>query len=186
MKLRIGEYLDKEIKKKGVSKKELYDKLKDNFYPNKDYVKYKGFTSKFYRKLYAEDIMEISYILDIDLNKMRDDLFNNHKKDNSLKVESALSKSKYVEYSENQFSKWSCVENNFVYIVWFRHMSVDLLDIRVEMYNIKSDIMSDISYLTHLAILKTDKDWKNKTFDEKMHSIKNLNKHFHENIYMCK
>lgn len=184
MKLRIGDYLDKQIKEKGITKKELYERLKDDFHSNEEYVKYKGFTSRFYGKLYAEDLIEISYILGIDLNKMRDDLINKHKSKSLLKIKDALSKSKYVESSENQFSRWSFVENEFVYIVWFRPMGVELLDIRVEMYDIKNDTMFDISYLSYLAILKMDKDWENKNFEEKMHSIKNLNKRFHEKMYI--
>ena len=184
MKLRIGDYLEKQIKNKGFTKKELYDRLKDDFHRSEDYVKYKGFTSRFYGKLYAEDLIEISYILGIDLNEMRDTLLNNHKKNALVKIDEALFKSKYKENTENKFSRWSYVENNFVYIVWFRPMDIELLDIRVEMYDIKNNEIFDISCLTHLAIVRMDKEWKNKSFEDKMHSIVNLNKFFYEKMYI--
>lgn len=183
MKLRIGDYLDCKIKSKGINKKELYEKLKECFHLNENYVQYKGFTSRFYGKLYAEDLLEISYLLGIDLNKMRDELMDRHKSDASIKVQEALLKSKYKVDPEKYFSRWSCVDSDFVYIVWFKiNINNDLIDVRVEMYDLNKEEIIDISYLTYLAIKEMDKEWKNKTFDDKMNTIKNLNKSFHDNL----
>lgn len=183
MKLRIGDYLDCKIKSKDINKKELYEKLKENFHSNENYVQYKGFTSRFYGKLYAEDLLEISYLLGIDLNEMRDELMNKHKSEVSMKVREALTKSKYGVDLENHFSRWSCVDSGFVYIVWFRIKKDNLIDIRVEMYDLEKKEMFDISYLTYLAIKKMDKEWECKNFNEKMNSIKDLNKRLYDNLH---
>lgn len=180
MNLRIGDYLDRKIKEKEISKKELYDELKKNFHDGEEYVKYKGFTSKFYRKLYAEDLIEISYILGIDLNEMRDTIIHKNKFNSITKVDDALKSSKYINLLDDKYAKWSFVEEGKVYIIWFKAIEVDLLDVKIEMYDIKKNEIFDISYLTYLAISKMDNNWENKDFEEKMHSIKNLNKMFYD------
>ena len=181
MKLRVGDYLDCKIKSKGINKKELYERLKKCFHSNENYVQYKGFTSRFYGKLYAEDLFEISYLLGIDLNKMRDELMDKHKSDASIKVQEALLKSRYQADPENYFSRWSCVDSDFVYIVWFK-INNDSVDIRVEMYDLNEKEIIDISYLTYLAIKEMDKEWKDKAFNDKMNTIKDLNKNFYDKL----
>lgn len=179
MKLRIGEYLDNEIKTRNISKKELYDKLKESFHINEEnYVQYKGFTARFYGKLYAEDLLEISYLLGIDLNQMRDILFDKHKVSDSLKIQEALIYSKYAKNSE-YYSRWSCVEKDLVYIVWFKESEKEV-DVKTEVYNLSQKTMYDISYLNYEAITALDEDWHNKDFENKMRSIKKINRSFYD------
>ena len=180
---KIGAYIDKKLEEKGMTKKELHNKLKLEFYSDKDYIKYKGFAARFYSKLYATDLMEISSVLDIDLNEMRDFLLGKSREDDYIDMDSVLTKSRYVS-KHFPFDKWTCIEGDILYIVWYRQTVVGSLIVQVEMYNRKDDEMYDISHLDYLSVMRMTKDWEFKTFEEKMQSVKDLNKKFHDEIYV--
>lgn len=183
MNFKIGNYIECKMKKNNITKIGLYNQLKDVFYNNeKEYIGYKGFASKFYTRFYAEDLFKISYLLGIDLNRMRDEVINLKKRESSKILDIALSKSKYVENYSGNYSKWFDIEEDFVYIVWFKIISLNDLEYTVEMYDLKEDKIKDITFLTCKAVSKMDKDWEDKNLDEKLNAIKLCNKKVYDKL----
>lgn len=177
---KIGDYLSKKIDVKKITKKDIYNQIKKTFYPNEEYIKYKAFLARFYySKLYAEDLLEMSYLLGIDLNDMRDTLMSPIKSGDFNKVEKALELSENEKKIDRCISKWISVEDNFVYIIWFKTNGVDFLDVKVEMYNCLTNEIKDISYLTPLALSKFCADWEEKSFTDKLATIIEANKKFY-------
>ena len=178
---KIGDYLGKKIDSEKVTRKDIYEQIQKTFYPDKEFIKYKAFNARFYySRLYAEDLLEISYLLGIDLNDMRDTLMSSIKNGDYNKVEKALKLSENEKKLRESISKWICVEDEFVYIVWFKTDGVDFFDTKVEVYNSVSEEIKDISYLTPLAVSNIYSDWESKTFIERLRAIIDANKSFYK------
>ena len=185
MDFKRGDYIEYKMKESNIKKIKLYNELKSIFHNNDDeYVSYKGFASRFYTKFYAEDLFEISYLLGIDLNKMRDELINARKSSDTKLLEKAMRKSKCISSHSGNYSKWFSVEKDIVYIVWFKPNDTKTLDYLIEMYDLKKDEMTDIIFLTYKAIVEMNKDWEDKSFDEKLSTIKACNKQVYDQLYL--
>lgn len=184
MNFKIGNYIENEIKKNNLTKSGLYSQLKDVFYKKdkENYVSYKGFASKFYTKFYAEELLKISYLLNIDLNKMRDEIISLNGNNREKILEIALCKSKYAENCTKEYAKWFIEEDGFVYIIWFKLIDVINLEYIVEMYDINKNILTDITFLTCKAIMVMDRKWKSKTLEERLHAIKLYNKRVYDEL----
>ena len=177
MKIQINNYLDLRLEEKGINKRKLYNDIICNFYQNEsDYVSYKGFLAKFYNnKFTVEDIFYISYLLDLDLNYMKNILMGVGCSKNKFIVKKALSKSIYTNLTEKGFSDWVYLDDEGVYIIWFKDIFDCNFSFFIEFYDIKKEISEDCTYITSKAILEIDKDWKNKNIDRKIETLKTLN-----------
>lgn len=184
MNFKIGTYLERKMKKNHITKVKLHEQLKNIFHKNEEYVSYKGFATRFYTKFYAEDLFEISYLLGIDLNRMRDEIINSKKNNNSELLELALSESKYSEICAGDYSRWFTVEDNKVYIIWFKLMSPDNIDYIIEMYDLKESKMTDITFLTYKAVTELEKGCKDKNLDGKLDAIKVCNKRVYDRLHI--
>lgn len=183
MNFKIGNYIECKIKKNRITKISLYNQLKEVFHKNeKDYVTYKGFAGRFYTKFYAEDLFQISYLLNIDLNKMRDEVINSNGNNNSKVLEIALARSNYSETYLKDYSKWFVIEDNTVYIIWFKLEGSMDLEYILEMYDFKKNTMKDITFLTCKAVAEMDKNWNTKSLDERLNSIKVYNKKVYDKL----
>lgn len=184
MNFKIGNYFENEIRKNNLTKSGLYAQLKEVFYKNneKKYVSYKGFASKFYTKFYAEDLFKISYLLNVDLNKMRDEIISLNANNRDKILEIALYKSKYATSFKDEYAKWFIEEDGYVYIIWFKLIDIATIEYIVEMYDVNKNDITDITFLTCKAIATMDKNWDTKTLEEKLHAIKFYNKRVYEEL----
>lgn len=184
MNFKIGNYLERKMKKNQITKVELHKQLKDIFYTNEEYVSYKGFVTRFYNKLYAEDLFKISYLLGVDLNCMRDEIINSKKNEDEEIIELALEKSIHINKCFEDYSKWLAIEDDIVYIIWFKLTNTNSLEYMIEMYDLNKKEMIDITFLTYKAILEMDKDWGNKNLDERLNIIKKYNRQVYDRVYV--
>lgn len=180
MNFKIGDYIENKMKEKDVTKTKLYEEIKEIFHPDQDYVTYKGFMTRFYTKFYATDLLEITYLLGIDLNKMRDEIIN--KKKNNELFDLVLSKSMHAKNFSDQYLRWFDVEDGIVYLVWYKQLSLDMLDYAIEMYDLSKGKIIDITFLKYKAILAAEKDLNNKTIEDKLKAIKLYNKKVYDKI----
>lgn len=181
MNYKIGNYIESKMKKNHITKVKLHEQIKDSFHLGDDYVSYKGFATRFYTKFYAEDLFEISYLLGIDLNKMRDEMIN-AKKNNSEVTDILLEKSRYIQTHSGEYSKWFEVEDDLIYVIWFKQADVNSIDYVIEMYDMNTDEIFDITFLTYNAVIGMEEGLNNKSLGEKLKAIKSCNKEVYDKL----
>jgi hypothetical protein len=179
--LRIGNYIEKELKKKKIKKVDLYENIKKTFHKKDDYVEYKGFASRFYdnSNFYAQDLFEISYLLDIDLNDMRNQLINKRFNPELSQIKDALANSLFRKDIGDKYSYRYFIEDDLIYIVWFKVLDNHGINAYIEVYNTKKEKSENISYVSDLIAKKSSDNWDDLSFDDKIVCIKEVNKKIH-------
>lgn len=173
--MRVSTYIEMKLKEKGITKKELYQMMVDNFYKDETYISEKGFFARFYNKMYADDVINICKIVGIDFNDLVECTTNSRIKINDKKIKYALANSKFISLKDRGFVRWNKVDSDRVFFVWFKGLIASDIEFKVEMYSFKEGLSRDITFLYPNAIIYIDKKWDERDFNSKMEKLVDLN-----------
>lgn len=132
--MEIGNYIEYKLKEKKLTKLWLYNNLKNTFHKfDNNYLNYNSFSIKIANnKLKANELIEISYILDINLNQLKRYLINdlnNKKKLNTSKIEDNILEVIFKNSSFNEIYNLNKLEKSQNSTIF------DIIEISENVYN---------------------------------------------------
>lgn len=181
---KVSKYIEQKLRDENITKKKLYIEMIDCFHKDeKDYLSYKGFVAKFYNNSFtAEDILEISTLLNFDLNQMRLIVLEQKINDFNTDIERFLKRSKYSKLLNDDFSSSLISEDEFVYLIWHKNINTKMPEFFVEEFDLSSNKTTDITCLSSLGLINTCRGWEDKDFQSKLFEIKTLNLITYKNL----
>lgn len=180
----VSNYIEQKLRDENITKKKLYIDIVNYFHKDKeDYLSYKGFVAKFYNNSFtADDLLEISTLLNFDLNQIRSTILEKKIYDLNNDIERFIKRSKYSNLSKDNFSSSLINEDNFAYLIWYKNINTNKPEFFIEEFNLSSNKVIDITYLNSVGLINMSKDWEVKSFKGKLLEIKKLNLMAYQNL----